>query len=439
VNAHIQTSRKGRFDAKWLAYGYTLNDSERILQVCKILNCYRENNMKRKNGYVGVGVLMLLGLLLILTLRGLAQESGERVQPQGVLEVEALVNSTFTYQGMLREDGAPVSGTRDMVFQLFSDDACTVIVGSVISMPGVAVNEGVFSVELTVSSSNFNGQGLWLGIQIEGTTVGCQEILPVPYALSLRPGASIEGEQVNWDALHVVNTVDTGQSYGVYARSYSTLGRGVYAYASASSGSTYGVYGRSNSADGAGIYARGLDAGADLILGGNANTLYGDDGRIMSDPNYPSSDLYLITNDGVRIDLDADENGEDADFEIRNKDGTLIFNVDESGTITFGGTGLAAFPRPAYDSGWVNLGLGAASTRTHNLGGNTDNYVVDLTCKRSSGGAGVNNWGVGGDVGDAGEYYGGWWSNLTTTSIVLHRWNDDTDCPSVRVRIWMYP
>ncbi|MFQ5854547.1 MAG: hypothetical protein ACE5LU_02730 [Anaerolineae bacterium] len=92
-----------------------------------------------------------------------------------------------------------------------------------------------------------------------------------------------------------------------------------------------GVSGVTESASGAGVYARGRDSGADLILGGNADTLLGDDGRIYSDPTYSSSDIYLIVNDGVRIDLDEDGDGEDADFEIRDKDNNLIFNVDESG------------------------------------------------------------------------------------------------------------
>ncbi len=390
--------------------------------------------MKGKRIYLSVCVL---GLLLALTLGpGLAQEPAEREEPQGALAVEAVVSSKFTYQGMLREDGTPVTGTRDMVFHLFSDDACTTFIGGEISIPGVQVSESLFSVELPVSPNDLNGQGLWLGIQIEGVTVGCQEILPIPYAFSLRPGAKIIGEQTNWDAIHAENTAAVGESYGVYARSYATSGRGVYGYAIADSGQAFGVFGRSNSSDGAGVYARGYDAGADLILGGNADTTYGDDGRIVSDPNYASSDIHLITNDGIRIDLDEDSDGEDADFEIRNRDNTLIFNVDESGAVTFGGTGIAAFPRPAYDSGWVSLGQGATVNCTHNLAGNTDNYVVDLTCQRS-GGSGVNNWGVGGDANGT-EYYGAWWSNLTISAITIHRWDADTDCPNVRIRIWVY-
>jgi hypothetical protein len=544
--------------------------------------------MKVKQILLGTAVL---GLVLALTWGpGLAQGPEERTQPPGTLSVEAVVNSTFTYQGMLREDGEPVTGKREIVFRLFSDDACTAPVGDEIPMPSVMVDGGLFSVELSVSPAHFDGQGLWLGIQVMGTAVGCQEILPVPYALSLRPGARVEGEQTGWDAIHVENTATTGASYGVsgwshstqgmglygyasaatgttrgvmgrsasssgrgvegyataisgttygvygsststsgtgvyglaaassgatygvygesasssgkglyglasatsgttygvraessstsglgvygyasaatgttrgvmgrsasssgqgvmgYAsaasgttygvsgRSDSTSGIGVYGYASAASGATYGVEGKSSSPSGAGVLATGVESGADLILGGNSSSQ--DNGTIYSDPAYPSSDIVLGTNDTVRIDLDQDGDGEDADFEIRDKDNNLIFNVDESGDVTFGGTGVRAFPRPAYDSGWVSLGLGEFEDLAHNLGGNTDNYVVDMTCRGST--MGVSNRYLGGEK-DGSNYYGAWWWNLTTSTIAVTRRTQDVDCSNVRIRIWVYP
>jgi hypothetical protein len=133
---------------------------------------------------------------------------------------------------------------------------------------------------------------------------------------------------------------NSGDTYGVYATNDSTDGVGVYGtaplsgvvgIASATSDQTYGVYGGTNSTTGAGVYARGMDSGADLILGGNASTSVGDDGRILSDPAYVSSDIYLVSNDTIRIDLDNNGDGEDADFEVYDKDDILLFNVDDSG------------------------------------------------------------------------------------------------------------
>ncbi len=378
-----------------------------------------------------------LGLLLILVIGpGFAQDPEERGQPQGTMAIEGIVGSKFTYQGLLREDGAPVSGTRDMTFQLYDDAACTVAAGGPIAMPGVEVANGLFSVEVSVSHALVLGEGLWLGIEVEGTEVGCQEILPVPYALSLRPGARIEGEMASWDALHLVNRATTGYSYGLYSQSRATDGRGVMAYASATTGTTYGLYARTDSADGAAVYARGVDAAADLILAGNADTLLGDDGRISSDPVYPSSDIHILANDGVRIDLDQNGDGEDADFEVRNRDDALIFNIDESGDVTQGGAGIAAFPRPAYDSGWRAISPNSTLNLTHNLGRDADKYVVDLACKHAT--YGRHNWGLGGDV-DVPDSYGVYWLNLTTSAIQVHRNNTDGECPEIRVRIWMYP
>jgi hypothetical protein len=390
--------------------------------------------MGHKRMILGVGIL---GLLLILVIGpGLAQEPEERTQPQGTMAVEGIVGSKFSYQGRLSEDGTAVNGRRDMTFQLYSDAACSVAVGAPIDLPDIEVINGFFSVELSVQHAIFSGSGVWLGIVVEGADVGCQEIMPVPYALGLRPGARIEGEMSDWDALHLVNRATTGLSYGVFSQSRASNGRGVMAYASATTGTNYGLYARTDSASGAAVYARGVDTGADLILAGNADTLYGDDGRLYSDPNYPSSDIHILANDGVRIDLDQNYDGEDADFEVRNGQDALIFNIDESGDVTQGGSGIAAFPRPAYDSDWTDISAGSTLNLTHNLGRDADKYVVDLSCKHTT--YGRHNWGLGGDV-NSPDSYGVYWLNLTTSAIQVHRNNTDGECPEIRVRIWMYP
>jgi hypothetical protein len=140
--------------------------------------------------------MVLTGVLLALAGSvgfGLAQEPQDELQPQGDLSLAAAVSSAFSYQGVLKEGGNPVTGNRDMTFRLYSDDACTTQVGVDIAKPGVEVTNGLFSVELEVNPDNVNGQGLWLEVEVDSTAIGCQEILPVPYALSLRPGAIISG------------------------------------------------------------------------------------------------------------------------------------------------------------------------------------------------------------------------------------------------------
>ena len=388
-------------------------------------------------------LILTVSLLLVLAISlGRAQEPTEPEQPQGELSIEASVASKFTYQGVLREDGFPVSGTRNMTFRLYTDSACTVPLSAVINMPTVPVSQGLFSVELSFSQDYFNGQGLWLGIQVGTTQVACQEIVPVPYALSLRPGATIEGTTDEMlvidntststgdvDTLILRNDSGTGETLEVGANNNAVAAFATYGH---------GVLGQTGTVTNTGVLARGKDAGPDLILAGNANTGDGDDGRLHSDPAYAGSDLFLVSNDAIRLELDNDADGADADFEIRDKDDTLIFNVDESGDVTMGGAGIASFPRPAYDSGWRSISLNATSDFYHNLGGNTDNYFIDLICKSNSSSVGVNGFGLGGDY-NWEEFYGVYWRSLSTTQVTVERLAHDQDCDQVRIRIWLYP
>ena len=391
-----------------------------------------------------VFIAILSGLAISL---GQAQEPAQPEQPQGELSIEATVASKFTYQGMLREDGYPVSGTRDMTFRLYSNSTCATLLGGEISMPAVPVSQGLFSVELSFSQSYFNGQGLWLGIQVGTTKVACQEIVPVPYALSLRPGAHIEGTT---DELLVVDntSTSTGDIDTLILRNDSGVGEALEVGANSNAVAAfatygYGVLGQTNTVTNTGVLARGKDTGPDLILAGNANTGDGDDGRLHSDPAYAGSDLFLVSNDAIRLELDNDADGADADFEIRNKDDALIFNVDESGDVTMGGNGIAAFPRPAYNSGWISIARGEDRRLTHNLEGNIDNYVIDLNCYTDAPWWLINNHSIGADT----YYYPSeglylksfFWHELTTTQVVVTRQPDEDHCDQFRLRIWVYP
>jgi len=223
--------------------------------------------------------ILFIGLLLALSGSmgiGLAQgprPAGETQSP-GDVSITATVGSKFSYQGVLKENGQPASGTRDMTFRLYSDDTCTTQVGSDIVKSGVQVTDGLFSVELSVSQSYFNGQGLWLEMEVGGTKIGCQEILPVPYALGLRPGAYISGNSsglLEPSVLSVqnggTNSAISASSSGyallaqsdsasaIYARTESTTDDDAAVEALATGGSGYvsGVYGASNSPNGTGV------------------------------------------------------------------------------------------------------------------------------------------------------------------------------------------
>jgi hypothetical protein len=230
-------------------------------------------------------------------------------------------------------------------------------------------------------SNVFDGTELYLqiGVRPGGSAVPYemlnprQPLRPTPYALSLRPGADVVGTVSNDAVFHAHNTATSGStshalmgetnsttssaaavygrinstspggfSAGVRGVNQGTGGNGIGVWGS-QNGSGWGLYGTSvtgygayltsSTAGGRGLYARGgSGTDADIILGGNNSTHSGDDGRIISDPNYSGSDIFLISNDAVVVQLDADAGpAEDADFSIQDKAANTIFNFDESG------------------------------------------------------------------------------------------------------------
>jgi hypothetical protein len=97
---------------------------------------------------------------------------------------------------------------------------------------------------------------------------------------------------------------------------------------------------------------------------------------------------------------------------------------------------------PKYDSGWFNLSPGASQTLTHNLGGNADDYVVDLQFKDSV--FSINNRYYGGrKCYDAlsvyTRYRGAYWYALNNSQITVYRSGDDAMADQVRVRLWLAP
>ena len=106
----------------------------------------------------------------------------------------------------------------------------------------------------------------------------------------------------------------------------------------------------------------------------------------------------------------------------------------------------AAFvQRPAYDSGWIPLSAGTARTLAHNLGGNTEDYVVRMDYRSAS--SGINQRYYGG-VDFGGKSFGGtkenhrvgaYWRTLTPSTITVYRRPEDTYATEVRIRIWIDP
>jgi len=230
----------------------------------------------------GRSVLILAAVwALVLSLSvGLVVAQGPAASEGLAESAVTLTPASITYQGMLKEAGAPVTGPRDMVFTYCTDAACATAASgpsSTVTRNDVPVANGLFSVALDASSNIVNGQALWLGVTVEGTRIACQEILPVPYALSLRPGAVVRAgttaatlagvEILSLVPPHIVDVgVIAEGTWGVLGSSTSSvgvMGRSVSGIAvegdaSALTGETYGVYGKAQSPQGAGLYGQSL-------------------------------------------------------------------------------------------------------------------------------------------------------------------------------------
>ena len=180
---------------------------------------------------------------------------------------QGAVTNQLTYQGTLFEAGQPVTGTRDMVFRLYSDDLCTTQTGPDIVRNGVPVEDGFFTVFLDVNPAVFDGQALWIQPVVGPTTFDCQAILPAPYALSLRPGAIIRGSTSSANGLLELDNQGPGQAIRVTSTDGMVLygatsgGPAIYGYA----GGGYGVRGVSSASGSAGV--RGETSSANALGG----------------------------------------------------------------------------------------------------------------------------------------------------------------------------
>ncbi len=205
--------------------------------------------------------IIVISTTILLLLVGAAGALPQRLSAKPA--VLNAVSSGISYQGRLTApDGAPLTGTYTMRFTVYdAAEAGTALWDS--GNLDIDVEKGLFNVQLDVNPDIVNGQALWLSIIIGGQTLSPrQEILPAPYALSLRPGAKIVGETLGaTDAALAGYAPATGTAlradanggmglYGVSVGSYGVRGASSSSwggYFSSSDG--YGIRVETNGAD----------------------------------------------------------------------------------------------------------------------------------------------------------------------------------------------
>jgi len=327
--------------------------------------------------------------LLLATSSTVAGPPVERGQGSGDIVLADTVASKISYQGRLTDAGGnPLDGNYNLVFQLWDDASAGSQVWGDIVRNNVPVSNGLFTVELDMLQEVFNGRGLWLRIQVNGQwLLPRQELLPVPYALSLRPGATIEG-----DSFYGLSSITT-DSYGLRGESSNpSLGAGVIGINTGGGGD--GIQAVSNGRAGIRAWGEGPDSFGgyfsssnehlDLALGGNV-------GRINTDPDDENSQLYLSSNADVIIKLDND-GGEDHMLRIKNSGGNDVCTVSEGGTLTctdatVQGTGIVGIAHNGANAwgvdGESNDGIGVRGRSENGYGGfftsvNNDHFDLAL-------------------------------------------------------------
>jgi len=107
--------------------------------------------------------------------------------------------TAFTYSGKLTDNGNPASGTFDLQFALFDNAQGGAQIGSNQTVPGAAVSDGVFTVQLDFGVNAFPGANRFLEIGVRPGGVGSfailaprQQIASTPYAIRTLSAAAAD-------------------------------------------------------------------------------------------------------------------------------------------------------------------------------------------------------------------------------------------------------
>jgi hypothetical protein len=163
----------------------------------------------------------VVALLVAFLFNGVT--TAQETPPSPDLAPEADAASTFTYQGYLQQGGAPVNGTCDFQFRLYSALTGGTQIGSTLSFNREAVSQGRFTIEFNFGANPINGQGRWLQMAVRCpagagsfTTLTPRQVLTgTPFALSLLPGAGTTGTVASSGILNLSNSSTASGALGL--------------------------------------------------------------------------------------------------------------------------------------------------------------------------------------------------------------------------------
>ena len=242
--------------------------------------------MKELRIFTIIPVIIMMSLVLVA--------GPEMTQANGLKEYIAggggpgLMGNGFTYQGQLKNNGVPVNGTCDFVFNLWDRSSGGGQIGNDNIQPAIQVDNGLFSTVINFTGE-FNSGGtpafqgdlryLQINVRCPSGTGQFTPLSPrqlnwaVPYALTLAPTST--GSRIYGNAYQVLkvtnNTTQTGIPAGVTGEiSASVDGVGVYGGNTVSTaGATgMGVWGRTTAPDGIGVKGTATATGELYNYGG---------------------------------------------------------------------------------------------------------------------------------------------------------------------------
>jgi hypothetical protein len=187
------------------------------------------------------------------------------------------------------DGGVPLDGVYELTFRLYDVESGGAALCA--DTNSVSVVDGLFSSSMDYCYDDLYGQKVWLGVEVgnDGEMTPRQPIYPVPYALSLRPGAEIRGSNSSTPTLSAYN------SNGMAIHSSGYIGvRGVGGINQGSAG----VIGQ-GTGYGIGVWAESTSSTALYATSDSGTTIYaGGTGVIKStaDTEIAVSPLNMIAN-----------------------------------------------------------------------------------------------------------------------------------------------
>lgn len=151
------------------------------------------------------------------------------------------VTNAFSYQGLLKENGSPATGSYDFRFRLFDAAALGSQVGADVFVNDLAVTDGTFTAELNFGAQ-FNGQARWMEIAVRpGGSAGAytplnprQSLTAAPYALYAlgglwtASGTAITNSNTGFVGVGRSAQVTAAEKFGIQSPATGTSYGGMY-------------------------------------------------------------------------------------------------------------------------------------------------------------------------------------------------------------------